>query len=206
MIDIQGNWTALTNELKKVQRDGIDKLIAYLENDTDFKTAPASTKFHLCEKGGLAEHSLNVLRYARLVNSQMGNIIPDESLIISALMHDLCKVNYYVEGEEWDKEWKDKTNQWRKKAVWKVEDKEPLGHGEKSVILTVRHIPLKIEEMAAIRWHMTGFDAGIHFSYPSGIPYRESMNRYPLVKIIILADEMAELYESVSDKYNTTKE
>ena len=201
MIEIESNWSAIVTELKKTNRDGIENLINYLEHDTDFKTAPASTKFHLCEMGGLAEHSLNVLRFARLVNTTMDNICPDNNIIIAALMHDLCKTNYYVMGEEWDKDWKEKTNQWRKKKIWKVEEKEPLGHGEKSVILANRHIQLTTEEMAAIRWHMTGFDAGIHFNYPSGFPYRESMNRYPLLKVIILGDEMAELYESTH--YNT---
>lgn len=197
MIDIEGNWQKLLAELRSIQRPGMDNLICYLEKDTDFKTAPASTKFHLSEQGGLTAHSLNVLKYGRLVNSEMNRPCSDESVTIATLMHDLCKANYYVLGEEWDKEYKEKYNQWRKIPVWKVKDQLPLGHGEKSVIMAARHIELTPEEMAAIRWHMVGFDAGIHFNYPSGFPFRESMNNYPLLKVVILADQMAELFESL---------
>ena len=196
MINIESNWSSLIDELRKTERDGIENLINYLEHDTDFKTAPASTKFHLCEMGGLAEHSLNVLRFARLVNTTMDSISPDNNVIIAALMHDLCKANYYIEGEEWDKDWKEKTNQWRKKKVWKVDEQQPLGHGEKSVILANRHIQLTTEEMAAIRWHMGYSDMGTHAFYPSGSAFKNSMEKYPLLKIIMIADQIAELKES----------
>ena len=42
-----------------IKRDGISDLMKYLEN-SDFYTAPASTRFHLAEPGGLLAHSLNV--------------------------------------------------------------------------------------------------------------------------------------------------
>lgn len=42
--------------LKTVNRDGIDKLIEWLEK-TDFFTSPASTKYHGNFEGGLAEHT-----------------------------------------------------------------------------------------------------------------------------------------------------
>ncbi len=199
MINIEQNWTELKSELQKVKRDGIDSLIKYIE-ETDFKTCPASTKFHLCVEGGLTQHSLNVLKYGRLVNKELNVNISDDSIILSCLLHDLCKTNYYYLGEEWDKKWKDETNQWRKKSVWKVEDKLPLGHGERSVIQAVRHIDLTPEEMIAIRWHMAAFDGGTHFNYPSGLPFRQAMNECPLLKVLILADEMAELHESLEVK------
>lgn len=197
MIDKEKNWAILKQELRDTNREGIENLIDFIEHKTDFKTAPASTKFHLCEEGGLAEHSLNVLKFGRLINKELHVDQSDDSLVISCLLHDLCKVNYYVKGWEWDKEIKEKENRWQKKNVWKVEDQIPLGHGEKSVILAVRFIPLSVAEMTAIRWHMVGYDASIHFSYPTGIPFRESMNKYPLLKVVVLGDEMAELHESL---------
>ena len=51
--------------LKKTNREGIDKLIAWLEK-TDFYKAPASTRFHGCHEGGLLEHSLNVYNLLKL--------------------------------------------------------------------------------------------------------------------------------------------
>ena len=47
-------------ELAKVDRSGMDKLLAYIRK-SDFYTAPASTRFHLSCPGGLLQHSLNVL-------------------------------------------------------------------------------------------------------------------------------------------------
>ncbi len=35
----------------------------------------------------------------------------------------------------------------------------PIGHGEKSVILILRHMPLTDEEITAISWHMGAFDS-----------------------------------------------
>ena len=50
---------------KTIQRDGIDNLMEWLENETDFFKAPASTRYHGSYEGGLLEHSLNV--YDRLL-------------------------------------------------------------------------------------------------------------------------------------------
>ena len=89
--------------LLSVERTGADKLMGYIRNKTDFYTAPASTRFHLACEGGLLQHSLNV--YDCLIAKKESPVwkpifaeIPDESLIIMALLHDLCKTNFYVEG------------------------------------------------------------------------------------------------------------
>ena len=47
-----------------IKRDGIDDLVNWLHSDTDFFTAPASTRFHGNYEGGLVEHSLHVVEYA----------------------------------------------------------------------------------------------------------------------------------------------
>lgn len=80
-----------------VNRVGIKELTTFL-NESDFFQAPCSTKHHLSKRGGLAEHSLNVynLLYEK-VNRYRVNV-PGESIIISGLGHDLCKINYYQEG------------------------------------------------------------------------------------------------------------
>lgn len=206
IIKPEDNWKKIKAELSKLPRPGMEKLIAYLEKGCDFRTAPASTKFHLCVEGGLTEHSINVLNFGRIVNKELNLDEPDESIIITTLLHDLCKVNYYVMGEEWDKEWKDKTNQWRKKSVWKVDDQIPLGHGEKSLALVIRHIPLTKAEMLAIRWHMSAFEAGTHFPYPSGFPFRQSIDKFPLVQLLIIADQIAQLHEATNYNEKMAKE
>lgn len=44
----------------QVQRVRSDDLIQWLLDDSDFFTAPCSTRYHLAMPGGLARHSLNV--------------------------------------------------------------------------------------------------------------------------------------------------
>ena len=87
---------------EKITRKGADKLLTYLlSENSDFFTAPASTKYHSAYEGGLCEHSLNVydclkdyLERAR-VKDVYGMDYPDESIAIVALLHDICKVNLY---------------------------------------------------------------------------------------------------------------
>ena len=45
---------------KTIDRPGLIQLLDYLETETDFYTAPASTAFHGAEEGGLLVHSLAV--------------------------------------------------------------------------------------------------------------------------------------------------
>lgn len=65
-MNIQSNIARFEGELAKVQRPGIDKLLAYIRK-SDFYKAPASTRFHLSCEGGLLQHSLNVLDALRSV-------------------------------------------------------------------------------------------------------------------------------------------
>ena len=74
----------------KIEREGKDDLMTYLETKTDFYYAPSSTRFHLSCEGGLLQHSLNV--YDCLMAKKESPIwknvlakIPEESLIIMAL-------------------------------------------------------------------------------------------------------------------------
>lgn len=50
-----------------IHREGAEALLAWLEQETNFFTAPASTRHHLAYPGGLVEHSLNVFRELRKV-------------------------------------------------------------------------------------------------------------------------------------------
>ena len=87
------------NLLKSVQREGIEKLITYLEK-TDFFKAPASTRFHGNYEGGLLEHSLNVYHLLKEKVSQKpySEVISasDDTIILITLLHDICKTNYYT--------------------------------------------------------------------------------------------------------------
>ena len=82
--------------LKETNREGIDNLLDFLEK-SDFYKAPASTRFHGSKEGGLLEHSLKV--YEILKKKVETAVIPinvsEESIRIIALLHDICKTNFY---------------------------------------------------------------------------------------------------------------
>ena len=79
--------------LLKTKREGTDKLIEALRR-SDFYQAPASTVFHDNVEGGLALHSLKLLEIFKEKVIQFGLALPEDSIIICSLLHDLCKVNY----------------------------------------------------------------------------------------------------------------
>lgn len=152
--------------LTSVKRDGIDKLLAYIRK-SDFYRAPASTRFHSCHDGGLLEHSLNL--YECLLSKKQNPIwaevlreVDDESLILVALLHDLCKSYLYVPEFKNKKVYSDTGTKrddggrfdWQVVKGYSTDDKIPYGHGEKSVMMIEEFIKLKPIERYAIRWHM----------------------------------------------------
>lgn len=150
---------------KNIKRDGIEDLLNYIST-TDFYKAPASTRFHGCYKGGLVEHSLNV--YDALINldNTLDENVKDkarycydkESLTIVSLLHDLCKANFYVPST---RNVKDASGKWTTVDCFTIDDKFPMGHGEKSIYLIRNYIKLTDDEALAIRWHMGGFDNSV---------------------------------------------
>ncbi len=200
--DILGlnSWTVeekvkfVESTLRSTNRKGIDKAIEYLRN-TDFYYAPSSTKFHSNYQGGLLDHSILVLSTAAGLRDAMVKIKPeladrltDESLIISCLLHDLCKVGFYVPKEKWKK---DENDKWVSYRGYDVEDTFPIGHGEKSVILLQwLGVELTIDEMLAIRYHMglwsTSVDCG-----DANRAYFRAVNMCPLLSIVQNADFMS---------------
>ena len=138
--------------LKTVNREGINELIEFLEK-SDFFKAPASTRFHGSYEGGLVEHSMKVyeiLKHKVETNIEKINI-PEESIIIIGLLHDICKTNFYKVDY---RNAKNALGVWEKVPYFAVEDTIPYGHGEKSVMMITEYIKLTPEEKYAIRWHM----------------------------------------------------
>lgn len=185
---IESNKQTILELLRKTSRPGMDRLLDWIENKSDFFIAPASTKYHLACEGGLAEHSMNVYRLlAGKVSSGLLDL-PDDTVIITALLHDLCKVNFYAretknvkEGTKMGPYGKPVAN-WVEKEVWAINDTLPIGHGEKSCYLIQSYIRLKEEEFAMIRFHM-GSDRN---GYPD--PFAEAASKYPGVVAIHTSD------------------
>ncbi|MCL1805923.1 MAG: HD domain-containing protein, partial [Clostridiales bacterium] len=71
--------------------DSFAELMEHLERNTEWMTAPASTRFHLCKEGGLLEHSVNVAETLLKIKGLLAPEISDESCVIVGLLHDLGK-------------------------------------------------------------------------------------------------------------------
>ena len=166
-MDVTNIESTNLDEMKKrfveicstVNRPGMDELMAWLER-SDFYTAPASTRFHGNYKGGLLEHSLNVYdKLSGFVARYPDLQIDSDTVAVTALFHDLTKANFYTTSTRNVKD--EVTGQWHKEPCYKIEDRLPLGHGEKSVIILQSFIKLTRDEIFAIRWHMGGFDSAV---------------------------------------------
>ena len=165
----------------KISREGSVPLLEWLQK-TDFFTAPASSKYHCACRGGLVQHSVSVYRTMMEKHFEQGKD-SEESFAICALLHDVCKAQFYKEGFRNVKN--DETGQWEKKSVYFVEDSFPYGHGEKSVFLIERFLRLKTSEAVAIRWHMGGFDDAAR---GGSFAVSQAYERYPLAVKLHLAD------------------
>lgn len=171
---------------ENIKREGADKLLDYLlSRNSDFFTAPASTKFHCSYEGGLCEHSLNVydclksyLETDRAKNT-FGLNFSEESIAIVSLLHDLCKINVYKVST---RNKKDEKGVWIQVPYYEYDDTLPYGHGEKSVYIISGFMKLTREEAMAIRWHM-GF-SGTEDQKLVG----NALRMYPLAMALNIAD------------------
>ena len=165
----------------KISREGSVPLLEWLQK-TDFFTAPASSKYHCACRGGLVQHSVSVYHTMMEKHFEQGKD-SEESFAICALLHDVCKAQFYKEGFRNVKN--DETGQWEKKSVYFVEDSFPYGHGEKSVFLIERFLRLKTSEAVAIRLHVGGFDDAAR---GGSFAVSQAHERYPLAVKLHLAD------------------
>jgi hypothetical protein len=190
--------------LTETKREGIDGLILEMQ-DKGFFESPASTKFHGCYPGGLAQHSLNV--YLLLIEQtkplaldtpsgpgQKPLTIKPENLIIAALLHDVCKIGAYIpDGESY---------KWNKQ--------QPPGHAQLSLRRIEAFIKLAPIEEMMIRFHMGVYGLN-EYEEPGEYALRgdetlKKEDRYgkslanawyhnPIVKVMYFCDELATLRE-----------
>lgn len=171
-----------------ISREGSENLLDWLIT-TDFFTAPASTRFHSAYEGGLCQHSINVYeRYVKILKNEYGEDftkkISMESVAIIALLHDVCKVNFYkteyrnvkVDGN------------WTQQPYYTIEDSLPYGHGEKSVYIISGFMRLTREEAMAINWHSGGFDDRVR---AGSYGMAEAFYKFPNAMLFHTADMMA---------------
>lgn len=180
--------------LRATNRKGIDGVLAYLEK-AGFFAAPASVNRHLSHDGGLLEHSLSVYRTAIGLRRQVLELrpelearLPENSVAIAALLHDVCKANIYRKITKYRK---DENNRWEQYDGYDVEySRFPFGHGEKSVVMLLRlGLELTNDELLAIRWHMGAWD--LPFQSYEAKNNISAASDVPLVAVVQAADALS---------------
>ncbi|MCQ2050664.1 MAG: HD domain-containing protein [Bacteroidaceae bacterium] len=184
--------------LESTRRNGIDKVLEKLEQ-LGFFEAPASTRFHLNYKGGLLEHSLNVMHVALMLREQLHleAKVSKESVIISTLLHDVNKAEiYYIE-----KKWQKTDGKWEEYETYNVNYEQfPFGHGEKSVIQLLRWgLELTDDEILAIRWHMGAWDLPFQSSELKA-NINAAKEKSPLLAIVQAADGLSSSILEITEK------
>ena len=180
--EIQRNkeeYIRLFNQYILPAYEGSDKLLQWICADgNDFFTAPASTKYHLSEKGGLCKHTLNVYKrliqlitweygenYEQVITEKLG--VNASGLALVALCHDLCKCQCYKEEFGNRKAYSDKGSksdekgrfEWEAYSYYKFEPAFNFGHGSKSVFIIQNFVKgLSLDEAQSIRYHMGGME------------------------------------------------
>ena len=200
MLDLLDYKDKFNHLLLSTKRKGVKVLLEYIELQTDFYNAPASTKYHGNFEGGLLQHSLAVcnnlfsLKSAFFASLFKEHKITDDQLYIASLLHDICKTNVY---KRFKRNFKNPTTgQWEERDEWTFDDQYPAGHGEKSVIILQKYITLTDNEIMAIRWHMGAYDDSAR-QFAGGQALSKAMEQYPLVLALHLADQITSFIDKI---------
>lgn len=182
----------IVKRLTATKREGIDKLIAWMDTYGFFK-APCSGGNHLAMDGGLAEHSLNVFNVMRSDAIRKLGVKKceeiEDSIIICSLLHDLGKTgdfgkpNYIPNMIKDGKPTKDEPEQ-----KYKQSDSKPYmvnpellyePHEVRSIAIANRFIQLTEQEDFAILYHN-----GLYGNFKYDIQGKET----PLYLLLHFAD------------------
>lgn len=192
---------AIKQLLGSTKRPGIDSLMRDLLEVGGFFESPASTRFHRCQPGGLAAHSLGVYELLVKFNAEFDLVairnfgqdsflLLKENMIIAGLLHDVCKIGAYI-GEG---------------SPYKWNRAQPKGHALLSLVRIAKYIELQPLEELMIKFHMGIYGCfefeGYAAEYPllgdkalskeerRGKSMRNAWYHNPIVKLMYFCDEL----------------
>ena len=168
-VDIELNKALTLSFLQSVKRDGMESLIEYL-CESDYFTAPASTRFHNAFEGGLCRHSLKLMEMFYNENAKWEKPLHVDSVIICGLLHDLCKIGSYQ-----------KTSRGYEKVS------SHKGHGKLSVSRIEEYIKLTPQETDIIRFHM-GLFGIFEYREHDTLALHRAIVRTPQVQVFAALD------------------
>lgn len=136
-----------------------------------FFSAPASTKYHGAEAGGLYTHSKAVADdLLHLTEDLKLKWQREESPFIIGMFHDLCKIDQYKEVvDEPGEVMFGTTEPVGYKSHYEYQETLINGHGAKSIIYISRFLTLTEEEIMCIRFHMGAFYAEEKEAYSKAV-------------------------------------
>ena len=187
--DVQKQQDTIIELLLATKREGMDKLVLELLTP-DFFIAPASIRFHGSYVGGLAKHSFDVCQMVLRYNGELKLGIAEETITVSTLLHDVCKIGAYVKRD---------VPIGDAKPSWYWNRAQPKGHALLSLVRVAEHIALTELEVLMIRYHMGvyGLNELDHKGeYPlrgGGLAY--AWHHHPIVKVMYFCDELITLGE-----------
>lgn len=163
--DIENIRALIVDNLTATRREGIDKLIEWMDAN-GFFTAPCSSQYHLSTEGGLARHSWNVCSTIIDLSRTLCKSEKEPefyTLIIVSLLHDLGKCGNFGKPnyvENWIKDGRPTKAEPEQK--YKISESKPyktnpdllyLPHSIRSVEIASKFIELTEEEEFAIACH-----------------------------------------------------
>lgn len=154
-MDIMTRYNLLKDKVTE-RSAAFSGLMRWLEAETAYLTAPASTRFHLSRPGGLLEHSVNVAETMLAMKAVLAPGISDESCVLVALLHDLGKAG--MPGQPQYLENKPSPRQERYGYSASIpfrfnQDLLYLSVPLRSLVLALPKLPLTAEEVQAIMYH-----------------------------------------------------
>lgn len=154
-MDVQNRYQTLKSKVTQ-RKEEFQRLMRFLEEETAWLSAPASTRFHLCRAGGLLEHSVNVAETMLKLRATLAPHLSEESCVIVALLHDLGKAG--MPGQPQYLENNPSPRQERAGYPASVpyrfnQDLLYLSVPLRSLALALPRLPLSEEEIQAIMYH-----------------------------------------------------
>jgi len=192
---IEDNYNKYRELLLATKRKGVEDLVLFLDN-SDFKTAPASARYHSNFKGGLCAHTLNVYNNIIKLRDYFYPDVDKKTLTIISLLHDLAKIDFYEVYVQNKKQYNPNGRQsdsqgkfdWIQVESYKVKDSAYRNfvwgeHGLNSYMIASKFMQIEENEAACIINH--------HMSLDNGKPrtdISEIMERYPEATLLCNAD------------------
>lgn len=177
--------------LLSVKRKGMQEFVKFLLT-TDYFTAPASANHHLSKPSGLLEHHYNIYNALIEKNKMFKLGLKEETIILTSLLHDVCKCGLYMEvsnGYEINKNIQSK------------------GHAKLSLNRIKKFIALTDEEEAMIKYHMGTFgvdNVGYLNEYTTQ-EIHDAIKRFPSVQIFASTDMEVTQMEGLEKEEPTIK-